>query len=147
MAYESWRSNIMISTNQSTVSGYIWTNDWSHLLHSRWATDVLGSLFRGVQFLSPPGFPQGSEGGLTRGGGGGGGGGGGVGGVWPLEVEESVLEAVGGDLLWLQLSPSLHHRPLPQVSQEVSETGALQEMIQHFSRALENCQDSHPDYD
>ena len=81
---------------------------------------------------------------MTRGGGGGGGGGGGV---WPLEVEESVLEAVGGDLLWLQLSPSLHHRPLPQVSQEVSETGALQEMIQHFSRALENCQASHPDYD
>ena len=79
----------MISTNQSTVYGY----ERSHLLHSRWATDVLGSLFRRVQFLSPPGFPQGSEGGLTRGGRGGGGGGGG-GGVWPLEVEESVLEAV-----------------------------------------------------
>ena len=27
MAKESWRSNAVISTNQSTVSGWIWTNE------------------------------------------------------------------------------------------------------------------------
>ena len=27
MAYESWRRNMMISTNQSTVSRWIWTNE------------------------------------------------------------------------------------------------------------------------
>ena len=31
MALESWRSNSMISTNQSTVSGWTWTNERSPL--------------------------------------------------------------------------------------------------------------------
>ena len=75
-----------------------------------------------MQLLSPPCLPQGSQGWP---GGGGGGGGEGRGVVRPLEIEESILEAVGGDLLWSQLSPSLHHRPLPQVGQELRQAVAL----------------------
>ena len=69
-----------------------------------------------MELLSPPGLPQGSQ--SWRGGGGGGG-------VWPLEIEESILEAVGGDLLGSHLSPGLHHRPLTEVSQQVGQAVAL----------------------
>ena len=72
-----------------------------------------------MELLSPPGLPQGSQG--RRGGG--------EGGVWPLEIEESILEAVGGDLLGSHLSPCLNHRPLGQVSQQVGETVPLGENI------------------
>ena len=81
-------------------------------------TNVLRSLLGRMELVSPPGLGQGGQGGHT----------GGVR-VRPLEVEESVLEAVGGDLLGSHLSSCLNHRPLGQVSQQVGEAGALQENI------------------
>ena len=100
-----------------------------------------------MQLLSPPGLPQGSQG--RRGGGGGG-----EGGVWPLEIEESILEAVGGDQLGSQLAASLDHRPLPQVGQQVGQSVALQENISNGNckgptqpLRPQNCLASDPDYD
>ena len=64
--------------------------------------------------MSPPGLGQGGQGGHT----------GGVR-VRPLEVEESVLEAVGGDLLGGDSPAGLHQAALPQLCQHASEAGAL----------------------
>ena len=62
-----------------------------HLLDLGWQTDVLGPLLGRVELVSPPGLGEGGQRGAERGHG--------RGGVRPLEVEEGVLEAVGGDLL------------------------------------------------
>ena len=75
-----------------------------------------------MELLSPPGLPQGSQGRRGEGRGG-------EGGVWPLEIEESILEAVGGDLLRSHLTARLDHRPPLQVSQQVGETVPLGENI------------------
>ena len=61
-----------------------------HLLDLGWQTDVLGPLLGRVELVSPPGLGEGGQRGAERGHG--------RGGVRPLEVEEGVLEAVGGDL-------------------------------------------------
>lgn len=65
--------------------------------------------------MPPPGLGEGWEGE-----------GGGLGvSVRPLEVEEAVLEAVGGDLLGVDFPPGLHQAPLAQVLQHPCQGRAL----------------------
>ena len=72
-----------------------------------------------MELVPPPGLGEGGEGGLEGGHGGPG--------VWPLQVEEGVLEAVRGDGAGGDGLARLHYAAAPQVRQHLSQGGRLVE--------------------
>ena len=71
-----------------------------------------------MELVSSPRLRQGRQGGCQGGPGGRG--------VWPLEIEESILEAVGRHLVWVDALASLRNGLLLQISQHLRQCRRLQ---------------------
>ena len=94
---------------------------FTHLFNFRRNTNVFWALLGRMKFVSSSCFCQGCQRRLQRAYGGRG--------IWPLEIKESILEAVGWNLIWGNCFAGLNQTASAQIRQHLCQCGSLQLLL------------------